>query len=268
VQIVTTEWVLAEFGNAYSDPRDRADFVSESYAQSHIAIFIRDGGSEAARGLMRELETKLERSGLAQLGVKPVLTGQAVVGYRELDGIVKELLYGFITAFLIVIAFEWLLFRSLRLALLTVIPNLIPVAICFLVTRALDIPLRIDTMLVLCVSIGGLFNTTIHFVARVRQLVADGERDPDQVVSAAMRAIGPPSLFTAAILSVGFAVFMLSEFAGLRLLGLLSMVTLLSAFVSDMLFTPPLIRLGMDWRRAFRASEQRMGEVPALEMST
>lgn len=28
VQIVTTEWVLAEFGNAYSDPRERADFIS------------------------------------------------------------------------------------------------------------------------------------------------------------------------------------------------------------------------------------------------
>jgi predicted RND superfamily exporter protein len=250
------------------DPLDRADFVTESYANSQISIFLKERGSEIGRGQIRDLEALIERSGLAKLGIKAELTGQGVVGFRELDRVVIELLYGFVTAFLVVIAFEWLLFRSLRIALLTIIPNLIPVAICFVVTRGFDIPLRMDNILVLCVSIGGLFNTTIHFVARVRQLVAAGEHDPDRVVVEAMRAIGPPSLYTAAILSIGFAVFMLSDFAGLRAMGLLSMVTLMSGFFSDMLFTPPLIRLGMDWQGAFREKKQSLPEPGALSPTT
>jgi predicted RND superfamily exporter protein len=138
-------------------------------------------------------------------------------------------------------------FRSLRIGLISIVPNLLPVLACFVALRVFKIQLKIDTALVLCISVGGLFNTTIHFAARTRQLVAAGEVDPDVAVGRAMRAVGPPALFTALALSAGFSVLLLSGFPGLRALGLLSMVTLTVGFFSDMIVTAVLLRVGFDW---------------------
>lgn len=238
---------------ALVDPADRADFVTDDYAKSHIALLLLDTGSEDARAVAGYLEAVIARSGLAALGVHAALTGNAVVNYSELDHVVEELLYGFVIAFLVIVALQWIMFRSLRIALISVVPNLLPMIACFVALRVLGFPLKIDSALVLCISIGGLFNTTIHFAARVRQRVAAGDREPDAVILHAMRATGPASLFTAATLSAGFAVLLLSSFPGLRALGLLSMVTLLVGFFADMIVTAVLMRLGFDWKTAMRS---------------
>ena len=77
-----------------------------------------------------------------------------------------------------VVLLVWLAFRSLRIALMSVVPNLLPAIACFLALRAFDMGLRIDSALVLCISIGGLFNTTIHFAARVRQRLGKPVKRP------------------------------------------------------------------------------------------
>jgi predicted RND superfamily exporter protein len=115
--------------------------------------------------------------------------------------------------------------------------------------RALGLSLRIDSSLVLCISVGGLFNTTIHLIARVLQQVRSGLHEPDLVVSRALAAVGPPSLYTAVILSAGFAVLGFSRFPGLRILGLLCMVTLLTGFVADATITTTFFRYFFGWNR-------------------
>lgn len=234
------------------DPTDRADVVSDDYARSQIAVLALDGGSESIRALESELERIVAAEKFDKLGVRSVISGATSVAYGALDSVVVEVLYGFITAFGLVIVFEWLLFRSWRMALLSIVPNLIPIAACFCATRALGIPLRIDTVLMLCISIGGLFNTTIHFIARTLQQISEGTRDPGAIVVSSLRTIGPPSLFTTLVLSVGFCIFTASSFPGMRLLGLLSMLGIIAGFVSDMMFTPAFVRAGYDWNHAFK----------------
>ena len=233
------------------DPADRSQLVTDDYARSHIAILLADRGSAVTREIIADVQSQVEGAGLGALGVRASLTGNTVVGYTQLDRLVVEVLESFVLAFAIIVTLQWLLFRSLRLSLISVVPNVLPVVACFCATRAFGIQLRLDTSLVLCVSIGGLFNTTIHYTARVLQRVREGERDPDQILLHAMRSIGPSSLYTAIVLSAGFAVFMLSSFSGLQALGLLSMVTLLSGFVSDMVVTTLIMRVGFGWKRAF-----------------
>lgn len=236
------------------DPGDRAPFVTDDFTQSQIALFLVDRGSEATRGVVADLRHLLANADFAALGVTATVTGKGLVGYEAVDKVVIELLVGFIAAFAIIVALQWFVFRSLRIALISVVPNLLPIVACFVTLRLFGISLRIDSALVLCVSVGGLFNTTIHFAARVRQLVAEGEREPDAVILRAMRSIGPPALFTASALSVGFAVLLLSSFPGLRALGLLTVVTLTVGFCSDMVVTAVLLRIGFDWRAAERRS--------------
>jgi predicted RND superfamily exporter protein len=232
---------------ALVDPVDLSDFVDEAFARSHLRVLTADPGSETFRELRRQLEAECTRE-LAGLGVRFALTGTAMIGYAALDEVVEDLLVGFAIGFGIIALFELILFRSLRIALISVVANLIPVVASFCYLRRFGITLRMDTSLFLSVCIGGLFNTTIHFAARVRQQVAAGETDPDDIIARAMRAIGPPALFTAAVLSLGFASFMLSGFAGLRALGMISAITLTVGFFSDMVVTSALIRVFWKWK--------------------
>jgi hypothetical protein len=242
------------------DPASRSLFVTEDYARSHIVTLFADAGSQQMRAISVALRRAIDRAGFEALGVKASITGNANVAYAEFDDVVSQLLYGFITAFSIIVLLQWLVFQSLRIALISVLPNLLPVVACFVSLRALGIQLKIDTALVLCISVGGLFNTTIHFAARLQQLVATGEQDPDTAIERATRAVGPPALFTALALSAGFAVLLLSSFPGLRALGLLSMVTLIIGFFSDMIVTAVLLRVGFDWKGPLRG--KRRGSAP------
>jgi hypothetical protein len=232
---------------ALLDPTSRASLVTDDYARAHILMLLADAGSEQTRAIADRLQHSVEQARFDALGIRAEITGVAKVAYTEFDDVVRQLLVGFVWAFATIVGLQWLVFRSLRIALISVIPNLLPVVACFVALRVFQIHLKIDTALVLCISVGGLFNTTIHFSARTRQLAAAGGAEPDTVVGLAMRAVGPPALFTALALSAGFSVLLLSSFPGLQALGLLSMVTLIVGFFSDMIVTAALLRVGFDW---------------------
>ncbi|MGA2447311.1 MAG: MMPL family transporter [Polyangiaceae bacterium] len=251
---------------AFTDPSDRADFVSDDYSRSHIRILVTDRGSRAIRELGDALEQHIA-SRFARLGVRASLTGRSVVAYAEADRVVAEILWSFVGAYAIIVLAEWAAFRSLRVALLSIVPNLVPVAACFITMRLFDLHLRLDNAIVLCVSIGGLFNTTIHIVARILRQLRAGATDPDAIVEQSLRIVGPPSLYTAAILSAGFAVFGFSSFPGVQAFGLLTMVTLVVGFLSDASVTSTLMRSAFGWKSAMLAAlpgtDVSGGAVPA-----
>lgn len=233
---------------ALTDPGDRSFFATDDYSQAQIALSLVDPGSEKTRQIAARLRDRVKRADFESLGVRATVTGKGLVAYQELDDVVVGLLHGFVIAFVLIVVLQWLVFRSIRIALISIVPNILPVIACFLCLRVFGIHLRIDTALVLCISVGGLFNTTIHFAARVRQLAAEPGAQPDAVIARALSSIGPPALFTAGALSVGFSVLFASSFAGLQALGLLTMVTLSVGFVSDTVVTAVLLRVGFDWR--------------------
>jgi uncharacterized protein len=238
---------------AFAEPSDRSDFVSDDYARSHIRVLVTDRGSLALRQLRQALEGEIA-SRFEPLGVQASITGRSVVAYEEADRVVVEVLWSFVVAFVIIVLVEWAVFRSLRVALISVIPNLVPVAACFTAMRALGYHLRIDNAIMMCICVGGLFNTTIHLIARVLRLVREGATEPDAIVGRALQIVGPPSLYTAIVLSAGFAILGFSHFPGLQALGLLTMVTLMTGFVSDASVTSTLMRSVFDWKKATAAA--------------
>jgi hydrophobe/amphiphile efflux-3 (HAE3) family protein len=237
---------------AIIDPSDRADFVNGDYSESHIRMLLTDEGSLAIRRFRDRIQAEASDR-LTPLGVTARVTG-SVVGNEESDRIVVEVLWGFVAAFAIVVLMEWAVFRSLRVALVSIVPNLVPVAGCFIAMRLVGLDLRVDNALVLCVSVGGLFNTTIHIIARALQEVRAGATDPDEIMERALRAVGPASLYTAVILSLGFAVMGCSPFPGLQSLGLLSAITFMTGFVSDSTVTSTSMRSAFNWKRAIAAA--------------
>jgi uncharacterized protein len=231
------------------DPADRQRLLTEDDARSHIMIFSKDHGTAEWRP-MRDAVMATARQELAPYHIDVHMTEQSPAGFDALDALVYDVLKGFVLAFVLVLILIAIVMRSIRIAIISAIPNLVPVVACFVLLRIFGITLRVGTVLFLSVSVGGLFNTTIQLVARLRQRVAeDPTLTPEAAIEDCMRDVGPPALFTAVILSLGFAIFGLSRFPDLRVFGLLASNTLLVAFVSDMMLSTTLLRVFFRWRR-------------------
>jgi len=231
------------------DPADRQRLLTEDDARSHVMIFSMDHGTAEWRP-MRDAVMATAQKELAPFHIHVEMTEQSPAGFDALDALAYDVLRGFITAFVLVLVLIAIVFRSIRIALISAVPNLVPVVACFFLLRVFGISLRVGTVLFLSVSVGGLFNTTIQLVARLRQqLAAHPDLSPDAAIEDAMRDVGPPALFTAVILSLGFAIFGLSRFPDLRVFGLLASNTLLVAFVSDMMLSTTLLRVFYRWRK-------------------
>jgi predicted RND superfamily exporter protein len=250
------------------DPGDLSDFVNSDYSRSHIRILLSDRGSQTTLKLQQVLQQAADAT-LPKLGVRASVTGSSVVSAYGSNGVVVEVLWGFLVAFGVITLMQLLIFRSLRIALISIVPNLVPVCACFAVMRLLGLNLRVDNSLVLCVSVGGLFNTTIHIVSRIIQQVEAGASEPDLIVGRALAAVGPPSLYTAVILSLGFSAMGLSRFPGLQMLGLLCLVTLMTGFAADATMTTSFFRVFFNWDTAHaRALANRAGASALGSMAT
>lgn len=236
------------------DPTDRDKFVNTDYSRTHLDVFSTDDGSLPWYEVRAKVE-RLSAEAFKGLDVTTKISGLVAVYYPALDKLVLDMLLGFIYAWLIILAFELVFFRSLRIVLISILPNLIPSVVCFGILGAFDVTLSLGASLVLSISIGGLFTTTIQLAARVQQLIALGHTDPDAIIKDAMRTVVPPSLVTAIVLSLGFSVFMFCSFRDLRLVGLLSATVLTVGFASDLLITPVLLRMFMKWPEPTKSSQ-------------
>lgn len=233
------------------DPKDRSSLVDNDYSHSQIRILMTDEGSSRTHAFIRKLQRALDAQHFERLGVEATITGLAYTAREEADHSVGEMLQGFVLAFVIIVIIEWITFRSALLALASVIPNVLPVVACFATMVFLGWDLQTDNAIVLCVSIGGLFNTTIQFVANLQRRTRDASAaDIDSAIERTLRTVAPPALYTASILTAGFLVLLSSRFPGLRQFGTLCAVTLITAFVADILVTPAVMRMVIGWQTA------------------
>lgn len=229
---------------ALIDPVDRGDYVNEDYSESHIHILAKDQGGAKARDLRQRLQQIVDAQQFSRFNVEATVTGNAVVTYRELDRIAEEIVWGFVVAFAIVLVFELLLFRSLRVTLASIIPNLLPMGACMVAMRLSGIGFRLDTSLVMCISIGGVFTTTIHLVAKtLHQLRANRELPIETALANSLGSVGPASFYTAVTLAVSFSTLGLSQFPGLRVLGGLVLLTMATGFACDAILTPTFVKV-------------------------
>jgi predicted RND superfamily exporter protein len=197
-----------------------------------------DEGSHVMLPLARRIEDGLDAIETRSSGVELTLTGTDVVARaninRMIDDLAKSLAFAAIVIFG-VIAFE---FRSLRLGLVSLVPNLFPLG---LVGGALFLsghPLQLASAVLFTVLLGLAVDDTIHFLARYRR---EGTGPPRERVERAFLAVGRAIVVTTIVLSVGFATVALSEIPTNRAFALLSCLGLSGALIGDLVFLPALI---------------------------
>ena len=170
-----------------------------------------------------------------------ILTGKALLYLKGTHYLIKNLFISLSLAILLIAMFMAYLFRSYKVIIISLIPNLLPLIVTAGVMGFTGIPLKPSTILVFSVAFGISVDNTIHFLAKYRQELIENNWKINSAVYSSIREAGVSMLYTSIVLFFGFAIFMISSFGGTVALGGLVSVTLLFAMLANLILLPSLL---------------------------
>ena len=159
-------------------------------------------------------------------GTTVSFTGKALLFQKGTKYLVKNLIISLSLAILLIALFMAWMFRSFRMILVSLIPNLLPLIITAGLMGFLGVPIKPSTILVFSIAFGISVDDTIHFLAKYRQELIANNWKIKKSVYAALRETGVSMFYTSIVLFFGFSVFTISSFGGTVALGALVSVTL------------------------------------------
>lgn len=171
----------------------------------------------------------------------PGVTGEMLLVNKAVHAIVRGQLRSVLIIAFIAAALMSLLFRSVRIGCLGLIPNLLPVGVQFGFMAIAGIPLNTATSMAAAISIGLAVDDTIHLLMR---FYSHRNQVPTaQAVERSTRQLLRPVVATTISLSLGFLVMRFSSFTPIGDFALLSAIMLTTALLADLIVTPTLLSL-------------------------
>jgi hypothetical protein len=137
-----------------------------------------------------------------------------------------------------------ILFRSLKTALLSLIPNVLPLLAMFGIMGLFRLPLDTTTVMVGPIVLGIAVDDTIHFISRYRRELQAGTA-PRDAISMTIKSTGRALVSTSFILAAGFFVTLFSTFRPQTIWGGLGSATILMALAADLILLPAVILIFM-----------------------
>jgi hypothetical protein len=215
--------------------------VNFDYSSARLAGRIADVTSRRAQEITDEVMLWCKKNLPSSLDVR--LTGTTLMALRINQYLVTNLVVSFLIAFGVIFVSMWVLFRSVKLAVISMIPNFIPLLFMAGVMGFFHIKLRPTTAMTFAIAFGIAVDDTIHYLARFRQeLFAHGGhyREANEWT---LLTTGKAIISTSLILSAGFFIMVSSNFLPSRDFGFLSAVTMLGALLGDLFFLPAVLTL-------------------------
>jgi uncharacterized protein len=227
-----------------SDPT--LDFLDDSDAPQVLRVQLRIQNlyTTPFYALAAAIEAEAKRLLPPDVDVK--VTGNTIMSQAINRSLVEDMLKSFGLAFVLVGGLMLFFFRSPRLALLAVVPNLLPLLFVISFMSLTGITLSLTTSIVFTIVFGISVDDTIHFVSSLAHNESSGESDP---IGATIRHTGLSLVLSSVVLVLGFSVLFLSQFKPNRYFGLLVSLTVVFALVGDLLLLPALLWLAKRRRR-------------------
>lgn len=168
-------------------------------------------------------------------------TGTSVVFLEGSKFIIKSLTDSLLLALVMIVFCMAFLFRSWRIVLISIVTNVIPLAITAGVMGLFNIPLKPSTVLVFSIALGIAIDVTIRFLVNYKQDLPVYNYQIKETVQATIKETGISIIYTSLILAGGFIVFLVSQFDGTKALGFLTALTLLLAMITNLTLLPALL---------------------------
>lgn len=217
-------------------------YLSEDIEQTRISLRVMETSPTLRRDdLLREIRHDL----VAQFGFKPEqvqLTGMLVLYNNMLQSLFRSQILSLGTVFVAIMAMFVVLFRSLKLAAVAIVPNILGAGLVLGGMGLMGIPLDMMTITIAAICIGIGVDDTIHYVHRFG-VEFQKDRDYLATMHRCHGSIGKAMYYTSVIIVLGFAILVLSNFRPSIYFGLLTGAAMLATLLGNLLLLPKLILL-------------------------
>jgi uncharacterized protein len=217
-----------------------SSFMDADRQQTRISVNIQDVGSKRLPELIGGIKEKTNQY-FDSTKYRVVYTGSSVTFLEGSSFIINGLKESVLWAFLLIALCMLYLFKSLRILICSLIPNLIPLLITAGIMGWVGIKLKPSTVLIFSVALGIAIDITIRFLVNFKQVQDETNRNNEEVVIETIHSTGISIIYTSLVLIAGFIIFCFSGFGGTQSLGWLTSLTLVIATITNLVLLPALL---------------------------
>jgi len=216
-------------------------FSSVLSADSSIARIIVRTRLTSSRDIVRTAAT-VRSYGKAhfppEVTVRP--TGSLIILNEASDDIVRGQIISLAIALAVIFVVLSLLFLSLKVGLLSLLPNILAILILFGIMGLTGITLNMGTSIIASIAIGIAVEDAIRYLARLSDEIR-ATHDQEKAIFQTISTVGKPIIYASAALGLGFMVLLFSSFVPIQKFGFLTALTVAVAFVNDLVLLPALL---------------------------
>ena len=208
--------------------------------QARISVSMKDVGSKRLPEILDSIEHRANQI-FPKDKYDVQLTGTSVTFLEGSRYIINGLKDSIFWAFILIAFCMLYLFKSARILLISLIPNVIPLLITAGLMGWLRIPLKPSTVLVFSVALGIAIDITIRFLVNYKQELPLNNYDIRKTVIGTIHNTGISIIYTSLVLITGFVIFCFSGFDGTKALGWLTSLTLVTATFTNLVLLPAIL---------------------------
>lgn len=235
-------FILSYAKNATANSKENLmkSYVDSTGQYARITTFMRDESGDQIAKIEEEIRKKADKL-FPKERYNVIITGKALVFQKGTGYLLDNLLSSLVFAFFLTALLIGFMFRSFKMILVSIIPNLLPLFLTAGLMGFLDIPLKPSTILVFGIAFGLSVDDTLRFLSQYREELKKNNWKIKKSVYATFNESGLSMFYTSIVLFFGFSVFMLSSFGGTIALGGLISLTLLFGMLSNLMLLPALV---------------------------
>ena len=233
-------FVLSYLANSGGNSDMLKGFIDSNKQVARVSFQMADVGSKRMNALMEELKPRID-SILNPEKFDVLLTGSSIIFSKGTDYMLKHLMESILLAIVLISLLRLFQFRDLRIMVISLLPNVIPLIITAGLMGFFNIPLKPSTILIFTIAFGLASDQTIYFLTRYQQELQSTDFTTSKVISDTIRETGVSMTYIALVLFFGFGIFTASTFGGTMILGLLLSITLIIALISNLTLLPALL---------------------------
>ncbi|MCH7477274.1 MAG: MMPL family transporter [SAR324 cluster bacterium] len=256
-RIIAQELLL--FENSGSD--DLEVLTDSQFSKARLSVKVLRDDAAAYVQLVRAIEAEAAR--LFRDRATVTFTGTVRLFTQTIQLSLESMGRSYLLAAGVITLLMLLLLGSVRMGLLSMIPNLGPVVVTMGLMGWVGIPLDMSNMLLGTIAIGLAVDDTIHFFHNFRSYYTL-RKNAAEAIRETMLSTGRAMFFTTLVLVTGFMFFAFASLTNLIQFGILISSTLVLALLADMLLAPAMMELITRTARG-RAVLERWGSAPAFE---
>jgi predicted RND superfamily exporter protein len=216
-------------------------FLDSNKQVARISVNMKDIGSQKLPLLLEDFQKKSNEI-FDTTAYKVTFTGSSVTFLEGSSFIIKGLRDSIFWAFLLITLCMLYLFRSFRILVCSLIPNIIPLLITAGIMGWVGVSLKPSTVLVFSIALGIAIDVTIRFLINYKQELPDNNNQVTPTLILTIHHTGISIIYTSLVLIAGFIIFCFSSFGGTIALGWLTSLTLVVGTLTNLILLPVLIR--------------------------